>query len=224
MFIERNMIRKVVTITPEAGVLEARDRLRRYKIHSLPVVDPAGALLGIVTDRDVRSALPSGLLSEAELTRLKARLAALRVRDIMTAEVVTVSPDHTLQDALLLMQQVHVGALPVVDRDRKILGIISIRDLLRGFTEVLGIDEPGTLLCILADDQPGQMKRIVDAITEEKIRFGSVLVARGWGKGKRAFFPYLFTHNIVGIKKKLEGLGLTFINPLGWYLEKRQAE
>ncbi len=163
--------------------------------------------------------MPAGISSEEELGRLKERLAELKVKDIMTSQVVTLSPNNTLEDALLLMQQVHVGALPVIDRDRKLLGIIAVRDLLQGFTEVLGIEEPGTLLCILADDQQGQMKRIVDAITEEKIRFGSVLVARGWEKGKRAFFPYLFTHNTLRIKKKLEGSGFTLINPLELYLE-----
>ncbi|MCU0578728.1 MAG: CBS domain-containing protein [Desulfobacterota bacterium] len=219
MFIQRSMTRKVITIHPEAGVIEARDLLQQHKIHSLPVVGLEGTLIGIVTDRDVRSALPATILSEAELGQLKERVAQLKVKDIMTTQVVTLSPNNTLEDALLLMQQIHVGALPVIDRDRKILGIIAFRDILRGFAEVLGIDEPGTLLCILADDRQGQMKRIVDAITEEKIRFGSVLVARGWEKGKRAFFPYLFTHNIVGIKKKLEGLGFTLINPIEMYLE-----
>ena len=224
MFIERSMTRRVITIHPEAGVLEARDTLQRYKIHSLPVVGHEGTLTGIVTDRDVRSALPAGISSEDELNHLKERLAELKVRDIMTSQVVTISPNNTLQDALLLMQQVHVGALPVVDRERRVLGIISVRDLLRGFTEVLGIEEPGSLLCILADDQPGQMKRIVDAITEEKIRFGSVLVARGWEKGKRAFFPYLFTHNVLRIKRKLEGSGFVLINPIEMYLEPQPPE
>jgi acetoin utilization protein AcuB len=224
MFITRSMTRKVITIHPEAAVLEARDQLQRYKIHSLPVVGPEETLIGIVTDRDVRSALPAGISSEDELNRMKERLAGLQVKDIMTSQVVTLSPDNTLEDALLLMQQVHVGALPVIDRARKVLGIITTRDLLRGFTEVLGIEEPGTLLCILADDQQGQMKRIVDAITEEKIRFGSVLVARGWEKGKRAFFPYLFTHNTLRIKRKLEGSGFTLINPLDLYLEPQPPE
>lgn len=224
MFIERAMIRKVITIQPEADIQEARDTLQRCNIHSLPVVDTDGTLIGIITDRDIRSATPSGLLSQEELDLLKVRWDELKVKDIMTGQVVTVSPESTLKDALLLMLKVHVGALPVVDRERKIKGILSIRDLLRGFTQVLGIDEPGTLLCVLADDQQGQMKRIVDAITEEKIRFGSVLVARVWEKGKRAFFPYLFTHNIVGIKKKLEGLGYTLINPLDLYLEERSSQ
>ena len=96
--------------------------------------------------------------------------------------------------------------------------------MLRALTGVLGIDEPGMLLGIVGDDQQGQMKRIVDAITEEKIRFGSILVSRHWEEGKRAFFPYLFTHNILQLKKKLEALGFTFINPLEWYLRDQPTK
>ncbi|RPH89536.1 MAG: CBS domain-containing protein [Desulfobacteraceae bacterium] len=220
MFIDQSMNRKVITIDPEAGIAEAKEKMHRHRIHSLPVVSAAGTLIGIVTDRDVRSAWPSDLFSKEEALRQEERSAELKIKDIMTADPVTVSPANTLQDALLLMQRIHVGALPVVDRDGKVAGIISLRDLLRAFTEVLGIDEPGMLLGIVADDQQGQMKRIVDAITEEKIRFGSVLVSRHWEEGKRAFFPYLFTHNVLQLKKKLEALGFTFINPLEWNLRE----
>ena len=223
MFIDQSMIRKVITIDPEAGIDEAKEMMRRYRIHSLPVVSADRTLIGIVTDRDVRSAWPSDLFSVEEALRQKERSAELKIKDIMTADPVTVSPANTLQDALLLMQKIHVGALPVVDRDGKVVGIISLRDLLRAFTGVLGIDEPGMLLGIVANDQQGQMKRIVDAITEERIRFGSVLVSRHWEEGKRAFFPYLFTHNVLQLKKKLEALGFTFINPLEWYLRDQPS-
>ncbi len=217
MFIDQAMIRNVTTIGPEAGIGEAKEMMRRYRIHSLPVVSADRTLMGIVTDRDVRSAWPSDLFSAEETLRQKERSDELKIKDIMTPDPVTVSPANTLQDALLLMQKIHVGALPVVDRDGKVAGIISLRDLLRAFTEVLGIDEPGMLLGILADDQQGQMKRIVEVITEEKIRFGSVLVSRHWEEGKRAFFPYLFTNNVLQLKKKLEARGFTLINPLEWY-------
>lgn len=223
MFIDQSMTRKVIAIDPEAGILEAKEKMRRYQIHSLPVIDTDRNLVGIVTDRDVRSAWPSDLFSEEETLRQKDRSAELKIKDIMTADPVTVSPANTLQDALLLMQKIHVGALPVAGRDGKVVGIISLRDLLRAFTEVLGIDEPGMLLGIVADDQQGQMKRIVEAITEERIRFGSILVSRHWEEGKRAFFPYLFTHNVLQLKKKLEALGFTFINPLEWYLRDQTS-
>ena len=84
--------------------------MRQYRIHSLPVVSADRTLIGIVTDRDVRSAWPSDLFSAEETLRQKERSAELKIKDIMTADPVTVSPANTLQDALLLMQKIHVGA------------------------------------------------------------------------------------------------------------------
>jgi acetoin utilization protein AcuB len=68
--------------------------------------------------------------------------------------------------------------------------------LLRAFINVLGIGEPGTLLGILLEEKVGQLKKIVDAITEENISFGSVLVARYWDEDKRAVFPYLLSRPV----------------------------
>ena len=113
-----------------------------------------------------------------------------------------------------------VGALPVVDDDRRLTGIISVRDLLRAFINVLGIGEPGTLLCILVEEKVGQLKKIVDAVTEENISFGSVLVARYWDENKRAVFIYLLTLNVAHIKKKLQDMGLTLLDPMEWYLDQ----
>jgi acetoin utilization protein AcuB len=138
----------------------------------------------------------------------------------MTQNLVTLSPMDTLQDALLLMQKTLVGALPVVDEKDKLKGIISVRDLLRAFINVLGIGQPGTLLCILVEEKLGQLKKIVDIITEEKISFGSVLVARYWEEGKRAVFPYLLTNNVVNVKKKLKEKGYTLLEPMEWYMDQ----
>jgi acetoin utilization protein AcuB len=95
-----------------------------------------------------------------------------------------------------------------------------VRDLLRAFINVLGIGEPGTLLGILVEEKVGQLKKIVDAITEENISFGSVLVGRYWDKNKRAVFPYLLTQNVARVKKKLQGLGFTIIDPMDWYIDQ----
>ena len=135
----------------------------------------------------------------------------------MTPDPVTASLSDTIQDALLLIQEKKVGALPVVDEQGVLKGIISVRDLLRAFVHVLGIGEPGTLLCIIVEEKIGQLKKIVDAITEENISFGSVLVSRYWEENKRAVFPYLLTQNIGPIKKKLKGMGFTLLDPMDWY-------
>jgi acetoin utilization protein AcuB len=73
---------------------------------------------------------------------------------------------------------------------------------------------------ILVEEKVGQLKQIVDAITEEKISFGSVLVARYWEKDKRAVFPYLLTNQVGAIKKKLQGMGYTLIDPMEWVIDQ----
>ncbi len=220
MFIEKSMTQKVITIDPEAGILAAKEKMEENNIRHLPVVDEENTLLGIVTDRDIRIALPSPFLSSVDSAAEKERVSNLKIKDIMTRNPVTVSPANTLEDALLLMQRIRVGAFPVVDKEGKLRGILSVRDLIRAFINVLGIEEPGTLLGILAEDKLGQMKRIVDAISEERIPFGSILVARHWEEGKRAVFPYLLTNHVAHVKKKLESMGFKILDPMEWYLDQ----
>jgi acetoin utilization protein AcuB len=184
------------------------------------VVDSEDRLAGIVTDRDIRSAMPSVLLDDADSQEIRKRLARVTVKEIMTRDPVTIPPQYTIQDALLLIQKTRVGAFPVVDETGRLKGIISIRDLVRAFINVLGIGEPGMLIGILVEERIGQLKQIVDAITEEKISFGSVLVARHWEEGKRAVFPYLLTNNAMRAKKKLQEMGYTLIDPMEWYLDQ----
>lgn len=64
------------------------------------------------------------------------------------------------------------------------------------------------------------MKKIVDAITEDNISFGSILVARYWEKNMRAVFPYLLTQNVGPVKRKLEKLGFTHLDPMKWYMDQ----
>lgn len=220
MFIDKSMTKDVITVSPQTGILEAKAKMEECRIHQLPVIDADDILVGIVTDRDIRSALPSRVLTEAEKAKEQERLGQVKVQDIMTRNPITISPTNTLEDALLMMQKTPVGAFPVVDRDRKLQGIICKSDLLRAFINVLGIEEPGTLLCILVEDKLGQIKRIVDAISEERISFGSILVARYWEAGKRAVFPYLLTNNVVHVKKKLKAMGFQLLNPMEWYLDQ----
>jgi len=220
MFIDKSMTKDVVAIDLESRIADACELMARNHIRHLPVTGKDGKLVGIVTDRDIRSAMPSTVSSGEAFAKERERIAHLKVKDIMTTNVMTISPMNTLEDALLLMQRTKVGAFPVVDRQGRLMGMISIRDLLRAFINVLGIEEPGTLLCIVVEDKLGQMKRIVDAITEERISFGSILVARYWEEGKRAVFPYLLTSNVARVKSKLERLGFTLLNPLQWSLDQ----
>lgn len=220
MFVSQSMTRKVVTIDKDAGIFDAQEKLAEHRIRHLPVVDADDRLIGIVTDRDIRSAMPYSLFKDPQNRLEREKISELTIGDIMTADPKTISPGYTIQDALLLIEELRVGALPVVDEKGVLKGIISVRDLLRAFINVLGIGQPGTLLGILVEEKIGQLKKIVDAITEENVSFASVLVARYWEKDKRAVFPYLLTQNVAPIKRKLQQMGYTLIDPMKWYLDQ----
>lgn len=220
MFVSSSMTARVVTITRDESIFTAKDLMAKHRIRHLPVVTEGDKLVGIVTDRDIRSALPYDLLKGVDNKEELEKAAALKIKDIMTREPKTISPLDTIQDALLLIQKERVGAFPVVNDAGKLKGVLSTRDLLRAFTNVLGIGEPGILLCVLVEEKVGQMKKIVDAITEENISIGSILVARYWDENMRAVFPYLLTSNVGPVKRKLEKLGFTHLDPMKWYMDQ----
>lgn len=220
MFVSERMATNLITVGPDLTIFEAKELMSEKNIRHLPVVDGQGKLLGIISDRDMRDAMPSTLLKKPDYEITLGKIGGFPVSDIMTSKPLTIYPYYTLQDTLLVMQKKKVGALPVVDEEGYLKGILSTRDLLRAFVSVLNIDEPGTLLCIVVKEQPGQMKKIVDIISEENISLGSVLVTRYWDEDKRAIFPYLLTNNVIGVKKKLLALGFELIDPLRWYLDQ----
>ena len=164
--------------------------------------------------------MPSTLLKKPDYDITLGKIGNHPIGDIMTKTPMSIYAYYTLQDTLLVMQKRKVGALPVIDEEGYLKGILSTRDLLTAFVNIMNIDEPGSLLCILVKEQQGQMKKIVDIITEEKISLGSVLVARFWDKERRAVFPYLLTNNVINVKKKLLASGFELIDPMEWYLKQ----
>jgi acetoin utilization protein AcuB len=219
MFVTKAMTRNVSTVRPEDTLLDTREVMRTRKVHHIPVVEEDNKLVGIISDRDVRSAMPSTLYYESGSERERAKLEKFRVRDVMTKNVITLSLRDTIQDALLLLLKYDVGALPVVDNDGTLVGILAVRDLLRALVSVLGIGQPGSLLCLLVEDKLGENKKIVDIIFEEKIPIGSILVARHWEPGKRAVFLYLMSKNVATLKRRFQEKGYTILDPEEWYLE-----
>lgn len=219
MFVSERMAKNVITVNPATRLADARQLMIDHNVRHLPVVDGEGLLVGIVSDRDMRSAMPSSLLGKEEFERILERVLEHRVDEIMTENPLTISVYYTIQDTLLVMRQKRVGALPVIDENGYLKGILSTRDLLNSFVNVMGIGEPGTLLCILAKEERGQLKKIVDIVTEEKILLGSVLVSRTWDVDKKAVFPYLLTNNVARVKQRLLDAGFQLFDPMQWYLE-----
>ena len=221
MLVTKSMTENVITIQKDAGLFEILNLMKDNNFRHLPVVDEEHKLIGIVTDRDLRSAMPFRIYQDpATATEESERIAQVTAADIMTPDPISIPVRYTIQDALLLIDKYRVGAFPVTKEDGTLVGIISVRDLMRAFINVLGIEEPGILLGIVLEEKVGQLKKIVDAITEENISLGSILVARYWDENKRAVFPYLLTNTVTRIKKKLEDLGFKLLDPMDWYFDK----
>jgi len=187
MFVSERMATDVITIGPEDTIAEAKNKMSKSSIRHLPVVDSKGVVVGIVTDRDMRDAMPSTLIKKSNYEETVAKIMNYLVSDIMTRNPITIYGYFTIQDALLVIQKKKVGALPVIDEQGNLIGLLSTRDLLTAFVNVMGINEPGSLLCILVQDKPGQMKKIIDIVAQENISLGSVLTAKSWDGEKRVW-------------------------------------
>jgi acetoin utilization protein AcuB len=121
---EHWMTTKVRTVAPSHSIEHARDLLKRYRINQLPVV-VRGKLLGIVTDRDIRSS--SGLRDSAA-----ARAADQRVQSVMSRPVIALGCHSTLLNAAEVMRRSRIGAAPIL-RGETLVGIVTRSDILDAF-------------------------------------------------------------------------------------------
>jgi CBS domain-containing protein len=110
----------VVSVPPTASALEIAGIITSRRIGAVLVLDDAGRLAGIVSERDVVKCL----------ARHQDAVATLTAADLMTKDVTTATPETTADDALAIMDQGYFRHLPVVT-DGKLAGIISIRDVVK---------------------------------------------------------------------------------------------
>ncbi len=175
MYISRHMTSDPITVSPAMLLPEARTLLNDYHFRHLPVVDEKGLLVGMLTDRDLRSAFPSSVLSKSERRLVYERVEQTTVAEIMSTECVSLGPDSTLDDALFLFDRDEMGALPVLVEE-KVVGIFSIRDLTAAYKNLFGVGEKGAVLIGIHDDgSPGIMTRIVTLLEEHAIPFTRLL-------------------------------------------------
>ena len=123
------MTKDPLIVTPLETIAQADELMAVNRIRQLPVVK-TGELVGIITDRDIRSFLSVPFLSVPE-----AREKALHtpIAEVMTFDPLTLSPDDDLQEAVELLINEKIGGIPVVDEAEGIVGIVTYVDVLRCF-------------------------------------------------------------------------------------------
>ncbi len=119
----------VVTVSPTATLAEAARTMVDHRIGAVVVADDAERLLGIVTERDLTTAIVDYAVGRVEH----------RVEDVMTRPVVTCAPEKSVIEALYMMNSKHIRYIAILDRDR-LAGMISIRDVTGKWIEMLELE------------------------------------------------------------------------------------
>ncbi len=127
------MTENVFTLRPKDNLATLYDLMDSRHVRHVPVVDPEGDIVGLVTHRDLsRSAL--GALDDLPLSAERDELRRRRVRDIMATEPDTIEPDASLREAAQMLLENKIGCVPVVE-GLHLVGILTEADFVRDFLE-----------------------------------------------------------------------------------------
>lgn len=151
MIVRNWMTTKVRTIHKEASIQEALAVMKRDSIRHLPVVDTEKTLLGWVTDADLRGVLIASMLEE------------LTLEDVMVRKPFTASTEMPLEEAAHLILEKRIGGLPVLE-DGKIVGVITVVDILSAFITMMGMLAHSSRLDIRASGSDAPLQEIAGLI------------------------------------------------------------
>jgi len=162
MYICDIMTTNVVTIPSNTTITEAKRIMQAHRFRRLPVVDK-GKLIGIVTERRLEGVSPSKATS-LTIWELSYLLDKTPVKEIMEREVVIVSPDMTVEEALSMAQTNKVGALVVVE-DGKVVGIATTNDFFYKIVNpILGLGEPGSRIEVTGGGEGKALEDIISTV------------------------------------------------------------
>ena len=128
MLVGNRMTKEPITVEPEDLLIRAAHKMQSGGFHRVPVVRE-GKLVGIVSERDLREH--------------RGHLEHTKINAAMSENPLTVTPATTLEEAAQIMLDRQIGGLPVL-ADGRLVGIITVSDILKAFLDVMGASEPGS--------------------------------------------------------------------------------
>lgn len=171
MYVRDYMTTNIISCAPDTLVVDAQKMMSEHKIRRLPVME-GRRLVGIVTRAKLRDVAPSPATS-LSIWELNYLLAKMKVSEVMEKNVITCTPDTTVEDSALIATIHGVGALPVVENG-EMIGIITQTDMFNILTEVLGVGKPGVRLHIQESFVGRPLGEITNIINEHKVQIISM--------------------------------------------------
>ena len=167
------MSRDLVTIEEDTSIMKASKVMKQNNIQHLPVLSK-GRLVSIVSDRDLKEATPSKATT-LDIHEMYFLLDKVTVKSLMPKQLFTIAPGDTVEKAAAVMLKHHISALPVVDAEGILAGIITKGDIFRAFVSVSGIYQGPLAMGLELPDQPGYIKQVTDVIREHGGRIESIM-------------------------------------------------
>lgn len=199
MYVRNSMTANPYTIAPNASIADALSLMKSKGVKRLPVVW-SGELVGFITNKQLLEVSPSPAtsLSRYEVDYL---LSKTTVESIMSRELITTTPDSLLEEASILMRDNDIGGLPVVE-GRKVVGIITEKDIFDAFIEIMGFRDRGTRIALLVSaDRPGVIAEVTGIIAGFGINISHIAAYRG------ELIVRVNTENVETVVKVLEERG-----------------
>jgi acetoin utilization protein AcuB len=207
MLVKDIMAQKVVSIPSTTSIADAKRIMNEKNIRRLPVVDN-GKLVGIVTEHGLESYLPSKV-SSLSIWELGYLLGNTSVEKVMEKDLVTVSPDMFIEEALTLAQERKVGSLLVV-KEEKLLGVVTTNDFFyKVVNPVLGIGLGGTRLEVVGTGDEPVLEDVINLAN--RMRFHIVTLhlieTPKSPEGKKDLVIHLDTTDVTKMVEELEKKG-----------------
>jgi len=162
-----------ITVEPQDTVGDALERLKDHSVRRLPVVSK-GKLVGLVTKTDLIKASPSPATS-LSIHEINYLFPKIKIKDIMTTDLITVSPDTAIEEAAVIMRENKFGTLVVVNKG-KLVGLITESDLFKAFIDVFGFDRPGIRINVEFEDEVGELGKLATLISSMGIYIISLVM------------------------------------------------
>jgi len=186
MYIKDIMTMNVITIPSNTSIADAKKIMEAHKIHRLPVVD-RGKLVGLVTERGLEAYTPSKATS-LSVWEIGYLLNKQTVEEIMEVNVITATPEMTVEEALAIGQKHGVGALPVVE-DSRVMGIVTTNDFFyKVANPTLGIGMPGIRVEVMSKIDKPILEDICKATSQKGINILTLHMISSAEMGGSALF------------------------------------
>ena len=170
MLVQDIMNKNVITMKKHETIRTAFDLMANKNIRHIPIVDDGGNCIGILSDRDVRSAVPSIFSNQ-----MQPKILNMPVESIMNKNVKTAHPLDFIEDVAIYFYKNRISCLPIV-QGQKLVGIITETDILRVFIELTGIHQPSSKIEVLLSSRPESLQEVLKIICSFNVNILSILL------------------------------------------------